>query len=356
MIKLLHSADWHLDSPLNGHREEAALHKALLQIPDRIADVCRRESCDILLLAGDLFDGKPSAESIHAVKLALQEVGIPVFISPGNHDFCSPDSLWLQESWPENVHIFTGAGMESVSLPELDCRIYGAAFQDSSSGALLKGFHAEGPERYHIALVHGDPTGAKETPYNPISPAQIAASGLTYLALGHIHGANILQEKGVPYGWPGCPMGRGFDETGEKGVLLVTVEDTAQPRFLPLDTPRFYDWEAEILTDPASAIAELLPATGNDHHYRITLTGEAESVDLAALAARFSQFPHLQLRDHTVPVTDLWSAMGEDSLEGLFFKMLHDRLANGNEAEQSQILLAARIARKLLDGRKVKLP
>ncbi len=352
MIKILHSADWHLDAPIGG---DAALKKALLQVPGQLAQVCQAEGCDLVLLAGDLFDGKPGYESLLACKQALAAMGVPVFIAPGNHDFITPDSPYLTESWPKNVHIFTKQEIESVALPDLDCRIYGAAFQGMDCAPLLEGFHTEGEEAYHIALLHGDPT-AKNSPYNPITSAQVGASGLSYLALGHIHKDGSLRAKGTLCAWPGCPMGKGFDELDEKGCLIVTVADKVEAEFLPLDTPRFYDLTAEILTDAEAAVAGILPAAGNDHHYRIALTGESEPVDLTALRAKFSQFPHLELTDKTVPPTDLWAGMGEDSLEGVYFQLLHDAM-EGQDAETCHALaLAAKISRKILEGREVQLP
>ena len=69
-----------------------------------------------MLLAGDIFDGEPPRETVEALKKALSECGARVFITPGNHDFCAPGSLWLEESWPENVYVFTG-GLEAVTIP-----------------------------------------------------------------------------------------------------------------------------------------------------------------------------------------------------------------------------------------------
>ena len=71
-----------------------------------------------MLLAGDIFDGEPTRETVEALKKALSECGARVFITPGNHDFCAPGSLWLEENWPENVYVFTG-GLEAVTIPEL---------------------------------------------------------------------------------------------------------------------------------------------------------------------------------------------------------------------------------------------
>ena len=102
-MKILHSADWHLDSPFTGHSGNAltALRQAQLALPGQIAALCRAEGCDLLLLSGDLFDGNHTAESLHSLMQALAEVSVPVCISPGNHDFCRPDSPYLTAVWPE---------------------------------------------------------------------------------------------------------------------------------------------------------------------------------------------------------------------------------------------------------------
>ncbi len=356
-MKILHAADFHLDSPLSGREGAAAerLLQGLRSVPEKIVSICGEEKCDLLLLAGDLFDAQPSAESLQLLKSALRDVKIPVFISPGNHDFCSPASCWLTEQWPENVHIFTRPMVESVSVPELDCRIYGAGFAAMDCNALLDNFRTQGQETYHIGVFHGDPT-QKNSPYHPISQQQVADSNLNYLALGHIHKTGSFLAGRTLCAWPGCPMGRGFDELEEKGVLLVTVEDMVTAQFVPLDTPRFYDWQAQVQTTAADAVSHLLPAVGNSDFYRITLTGESAPVDMDGLRAQFSQFPNLELRDRTAPPVDLWSAVGEDSLEGVYFRMLQDALENQNGADRDIITLAAKISRTILDGGEVVLP
>ncbi len=351
-MKILHAADLHLGAPFTGRSGLAVrqLKKALLEVPRQIAGLCRQQGCDLLLLSGDIFDGQPDADSLQALRRALMDVQVPTFISPGNHDFCSPDSPWLTEAWPENVHIFTKPAIESISLPTLDCRIYGAGFHRMDCPALLESFRAAGLETYHIALLHGDPL-QKNAPYNPISQAQVAASGLHYLALGHIHKAGQFTAGSTLCAWPGCPMGRGNDETGEKGVYLVTLDTSVRADFIPLDVPRFYDLEVEVFSTPQEAVRSALPPVGSQDFYRVTLIGECEPFDPANLD--FSDFPNLELRDRTQPPADLWASIGEDSLEGMYFKLLHDAL--GTEAEDTA-LLAAKISRRILDGREVALP
>ena len=350
-LKILHSADWHLDSPFANFTDaqRSALKQAQRELPGKIAELCRREECDLVLLAGDLFDGRPGRDTVNNVKKALERCGVPVLISPGNHDYCDRESPWQEETWPENVYIFKG-GLEAISIQGLDCRVYGAGFQSMDCESLLAGFQAEGDETYCIALLHGDPM-QKNSPYNAITTTQVKNSGLDYLALGHIHKAGAFRAGNTLCAWPGCPMGRGWDETGEKGVCIVTLEDEAQIRPVSLETVRFYEMDVCVGSDPEEALEAALPAVGTKDFYRIRLTGDGP-VDVEALAAEFSDFPNLELRDQTEPPLDIWADADEDSLEGVYFGMLKKAMEEDPENAE-RIRLAAEISRKLLSGREV---
>lgn len=324
------------------------LRKRQMELPGKIAEICARERCDLVLLAGDIFDGIPGREAVGAVKTALAECRVPVFVAPGNHDFCGLGSPWEEEEWPKNVHVFKG-GMSSVVLPEFDCRIYGAGYSSMDCPSLLAHFHAQGEEKYQIAVIHGDPVNTR-SPYSPVSAAQIQESGLHYLAMGHIHKAGTSLQGGTLCGWPGCPMGRGWDETGEKGIYLVTLEDTAQVTFLPVDMPVFRELETDVTEDAGQAVAALLPAAESEDFFRITLTGAAE-VDLEKLQKRFSGIANLSFRDRTEPPVDLWADAGTDTLRGVYFRMLQE-MADSDETAA----LAAEISHKILSGREVWLP
>lgn len=346
-LRILHSADWHLGSPFRGFDRERQrlLKEAQRKIPDLVADLCRRENCDLVLLAGDLFDAAPSKDWVELLKAALADCAVPVFLAPGNHDFCAPGSPWLEEVWPENVHIFTG-GLESVALKELDCRIYGAGYTSMDCEALLEGFRAECEERYQIGLLHGDPVQL-HSPYCPVTAAQVRDSGLSYLALGHIHKSGAFRAGQTLCGWPGCPMGRGYDETGEMGLYLVELETDVTIRKLLLRTPRFY--EITVNTD-AQSPEDVLPGVGSDDFYRLTLTGSGE-VDEGV----FARFPNLVLRDYREEQQDLWCTAEEDTLEGTYFRILWEALEDADEKDAARIRQAAAISRKILEGREVEL-
>ena len=120
-----------------------------------------------------------------------------------------------------------------------------------------------------------------------------------------------------------------------------------------LDTIRFYDLEVEIGSDASAALEEVLPGAASNDFYRITLTGYGE-VDLAELKQRFAAFPNLELRDKTEPPLDLWEHSDEDTLEGVYFNMLH-RAMEEEPDKADRIRLAAEISRRLLSGKEVVL-
>lgn len=355
-MKILHSADWHLDAPLSSLEEKAAesLRREMKKIPAKIAALCRQEQCDLMLLTGDLFDGAWSRQTLDNVKEVLGALEIPVVITPGNHDFCAQGSPYW-EQWPENVHIFKKAQIESIVLQSLDCRIYGGGYEGMDCQGLLKHFHAEGAEKWHIGALHAEAGNANST-YCPITKYQIQESGLDYLALGHIHKQGSLPGGETVCAWPGCPMGHGFDETGEKGVLIATLDEGVSVRFVMLDTPRFYDEDVDVSEDAAAALAGILPAVESEDFYRLSLSGYSSGLDLQALQASFPHIPNLILRDETLPEVDLWSNTDQDSLEGLLFAALKETVDGTSPEAASRALLAARICRRILDGQEVKLP
>lgn len=357
MIKLLHAADLHLGARFRGLPPEKAAQRRRLQLtlPGRLAELCREEGCQLALLAGDLFDQpQATAEAVQALAAALEEMAVPVFIAPGNHDYCCTDSPYLTGAWPGNVHIFSRPEFQSVALPELDCRVWGAGYTGMDCPALLEGFRASGPETTQLMVLHGDPLSAASFTC-PITRQQVSASGLQYLALGHVHRWGTLEGSGTLAAWPGCPMATGFDETGPKGVLLV---EDGRPAFCPLGLGEYLDLQVEAGDNPLAAILAALPPDTRQDVARITLTGPAEPVDLQAIQAQLAdRFFHLALRDKTNLPPDIWKTAGEDSLEGVYFRRLQKaaEAAATEEAAQSYIL-AARISRRILEGQEVNLP
>ena len=146
MLKVLHGADFHLDSPFSGLKPDAAARRRGEQreLLARLTDLAREREADLVLLSGDLLDGDlVFRETVQALARALGEIPCPVFLAPGNHDWYGPQSPYAALEWPGNVHLFTGPELGAVRLPELGCTVWGAAFcAPRQSASPLRGFHA----------------------------------------------------------------------------------------------------------------------------------------------------------------------------------------------------------------------
>lgn len=334
MLHILHAADLHLDAPfasLPAHKaaERRAEQRDLI---GRLADLARTRGADLVLLSGDLFDSADTyAETTQALARALGQTGCPVFIAPGNHDYFTLRSPYSALHWPENVHIFRSAALEAVELPDLGCAVHGAAFTaPAREDSPLSGFAAPGDGLIHLGVLHGEVDGKGR--YGPIPRAEIAASGLAYLALGHVHAGSGLQwEGGTAWAYPGCPEGRGFDELGDKGVLYVEAEPgSCRAEFVPLCRRRYQILSVDVTgaEDLAAAVRAALPPDTAGDIYRILLTGErgAEALDLEGLTRALApRFYGLTLRDRTRVQRAVWDRMEEDTLTGLFLRLMAAR-------------------------------
>lgn len=354
MIKLIHAADLHLDSAFSALTPEQAAQcrREQRQALAELAELCR--GCDLLLLSGDLFDSaRIYRDTLEALHRFFESIEAEVFLAPGNHDYLASGSPYLTEKWEKNVHIFTSQTIERVRLKQ--CDVYGAAFAGQEMPDLLRGFRVADPNACNLMVLHGDV--APDSKYCPIREDEIAASGLDYLALGHVHTASVRRAGDTVYAYPGCLMGRGFDECGAKGALSVTLDaDGCQAKFVPLSSRRYEILNLAAGDDPLAAIRAALP---DDHARcccRINLTGEAEQIDTAALEAALKDaFFSLSVRDCTVPKQALWNGMDEDTLRGLALRSLHDRYEQADAEQQAVVLQAVRLVTALTDGREVVL-
>jgi len=351
MIKLLHAADFHLDSPFDALPEDKAKQRRQEQreLLDQIASLAKSEQVDAVLLAGDLLDSDKSYyETGEALARTFEAIGVPVFIAPGNHDYYHPHSPWAALRLPENVHIFTTSTPEAVELPDKQTVVWGAAFTANHAHSLLEDFPDVDKSKTNLMVLHGQ-VGTEER-YNPMTPAQIAATGIDYLALGHVHNYSGLQKAGsTHYAYPGCPEGRGFDELGKRGVIIAAVgRGKVTERFVPLGGRQYHKLQVDLQdkSDAEQAILEALPKYTERDIYRIVLTGEFDGrIDETALANKLAdRFFHLSVQDQTRLRRNIWAEAEEDSLRGLFLRKMRAKYELGTEAEREQITWAIRYA------------
>lgn len=235
-FKFIHAADLHIESPYKGVSQmNDSLGKSLVEhgvkAYDQLIQTALDEQIDFLLIAGDSFDsesGSLSAQYRFVRGLErLNKAGIPVFIITGNHD---PLSSWSTHfKLPNNVVLFEADEVQQHSVVENGeklAEIYGVSYgKKEEFNPLAKQFLRNDSAPFSIGLLHGTIAGNEaHTPYCPFDLDTLRASNMDYWALGHIHKREVISEHNPMVVYPGNIQGRHFNETGEKGCSLVTVE------------------------------------------------------------------------------------------------------------------------------------
>lgn len=350
-MKILHASDFHLDAPFRQLNTQQAMlrRRELRELPAQMVQAAKEEQVDLVLLPGDLFDGeRVYPETVAALTEALGSLTIPVVIAPGNHDHIHGNSPYLTANWPDNVHIFTRSEFDFFDFPHLNCTVHGYAFTEPHrTDEPLRSFSVPDDGRIHLLCVHGEVGQGGN--YAPISPADLSRSGAVYGALGHIHAASGLRRDGSTFwAYCGCPEGRGFDECGEKGALIVTINDNGvSAKEYPLCRRRY-----RIESVDLCEFDRWLSEESNDDLVRILLNGESERTpDLATLAKKASShFFYAEVIDKTTLPQNLWARAEEDTLTGLFLREMRARLEKADEDSRSGILLATRFGLAALEG------
>ena len=231
-IRFIHTADLHLDSPFKGLR---SLPKSIFErIQEstfvsftRIIDVAINENVDFVLISGDVYDGETRsliAQFRFKKQLKrLQEYQIPVYIIHGNHDHLS--GTWAPIEWPDNVHIF-GSNLEYKVFQKhhLLVHLYGFSYpQREVTKNIAVTYKKVNCADLHIGLLHGQLEGnSQHAAYAPFTIKDIENKDFHYWALGHVHQRQQVSTKAH---YPGNIQGRNRKEDGEKGCLLVVLNE-----------------------------------------------------------------------------------------------------------------------------------
>lgn len=273
-MKIVHAADLHIDSPLRGlDRYDGApverLRGATRRALENLVALCIEGRADVLLLAGDVFDGgwkDYSTGLFFASQMTrLREAGVPVVLVRGNHDAVS--SVVKALRLPENVRELSARKPSTFELPNAPLAVHGQSFSERiMSEDLAAKYPARVAGVFNVGLLHTSIDGREgHAPYAPTSLEIMRAKGYDYWALGHVHAREIVSTE--PYVvYSGNLQGRHARETGAKGATVLHVEDGAVARVEhhALDVVRWdaLDVDVSAATDATEAIDLVRDAVG----------------------------------------------------------------------------------------------
>ena len=293
MVKFIHTADIHLDSPLKGLEtyEDAPVEEirgATRRAFDNLIDLAIEEEVDFILIAGDLYDGDwkdYNTGLFFASRMGrLSKAGIKVFIVSGNHDAAS--QITKAMPLPDNVTLFSSRKPQSVKLDDFGVIIHGQSYSFRAVTDNLASQYPQNDSNYfNIGLLHTSLTGREgHEDYAPCTLDELKSKGYDYWALGHVHKREIVSED--PWiVFPGNIQGRHIKETGAKGATLVTMEEgrIAEVEKRELDVLRWATCQVDLSECETSDMVydavrqgfeqELDQANGKSLALRLVLTG-----------------------------------------------------------------------------------
>lgn len=313
LVKLLHAADLHIDSPMRGLiRYDGApvdqMRGATRTAVENLVDLALAENVTAVLLAGDVYDGTWrdfSTGLFFTNQMArLRAADIPVFMISGNHD--AENKMTRELPLPDNVHRFDSDKAQTALREDLGLAVHGQSFATGSvKDDLARDYPLPHSDLFNVGILHTSLTGRPgHDHYAPCSVDQLAHHGYEYWALGHVHKRAIEYSDGAHVVFPGNTQGRDAGETGAKGCTLVSVDNlrvVGEPEHRDLDTSaRWHEIRVDLsdakdLDDACDLVedqlvTEVVTPSAPDRSNAVRVVATGRSAAHAALVGRRDEF------------------------------------------------------------------
>ena len=354
-MKIIHCSDLHLDADLRSRFDAGSAADRRAELMNTFRRLCRQAReihARAVLICGDLFDtDAPSPSAVRAVEdLVLTYSEILFFCLRGNHD--SRSVLFRTREMPSNLRLFDDRWTvwELESGPE-EQRSAGQRFAEQRFAGQRKiciiGKEADDglftpppldPSNLNIVMLHGQiREGMSASDSETVPLGALRGIGIDYLALGHLHSYRSfpLDQRGTA-AYSGCLEGRGFDECGECGFVLLDTDTPSgriRSRFIPFASRSLYRVpcdvsgcvsDAEVYERISSALSSS-PAQARDL-VRLELTGGLEygcSPDPALIRAEWEDgYHYFDCVDNTVAVVHSEDFLCDATLKGEFVRIV----------------------------------
>jgi exonuclease SbcD len=319
-MRLLHTSDWHLGRTFHGQSLLADQEAVLGAVVDLVAE----HSVDVVLISGDIYDrAVPSPEAVQCATRVLARIrtaGARIVAISGNHDSAPRLGAFADFLASGGLHLRTAASAvgEPVELADTDgpVAVYPlpylepdlarglwelpspAGHQDVLAAALgeVRADLARRPAGTRsIVLAHAFVTGAvaggSERSIAVGGVESVSADlfeGFDYVALGHLHGAQLVTDK-IRYS--GSPLPYAFTEAGRpKSVWLVDLDADGA-----VDVRRLALPVIRRLATVRGRLAEILVGHADlvDHYLSVELTDPVRPLE--PMRRLRERFPHVMV-------------------------------------------------------------
>jgi DNA repair exonuclease SbcCD nuclease subunit len=320
-MKIIHFADLHIGSKFERMPDDikTELNTKLRNAFAKIIDYAKENNITTILMAGDIFDKNSvlMKDKKFFYDLIKANSEIDFYYIKGNHD-----SLSKYNDEIDNLHTFDGI----KSYLKGNVRIIGYELTDNNSS--LYNVSPFTTDKYNIMMLHGDIKNQKDNNY--IDLKKLQNKNVNYFALGHIHKREDGKVGDSKYAYPGCVLGRGFDEVGEKGFLVLDTE-TNTTTFYGLSDILFEHIDIQVNglneAELKKEISTQLGGTKPSYITEIRLTGKSDiEIDIDDLKMSFKDKRYyLTIKNASKQALSFNPNENENSLRNMFInKVLND--------------------------------
>ena len=334
-MKLIHCADLHLDAKMETNlstKEEKERRLEILATFERMVNYADKNRIAAIIIAGDMFDTAISKQKTiknRVLSIIKEHSDVDFLYLRGNHD---RDNFFSSlEEKPTNLKLFS---KEWTKYTYGDIEIIGIESTDEE-----RDFYTElnlREDRFNVVVMHGQESEyGNDTDEDVVNLSKLKNKNIDYLALGHIHNFKVekLDARGR-YCYPGCLEGRGFDECGEKGFVLVDIEDKkCKVEFVPFAHRVMH----EIIVDISSVetgdqivnlVRKRVATIAPKDMVKVVLTGEiSEDVEIDTSLVSFElkdKFYFSKIKDKSEYKIDYLKYQKDISLKGEFIRTVQN--------------------------------
>lgn len=333
-MKIIHCSDLHLDSKMetNLNKEKAKERKnEILLTFEKMVDFAKQNEVKVIIIAGDMFDKKNI--SVKAKKIVKNQImlnpEIDFLYLKGNHD--EINFIEEEEEIPSNLKLFNEK--EWVTYKYGDIAVTGIEIGKQNNYNIYNSLILEKND-INIVVMHGQESqNDVKDKTEIINLKDLKNKNIDYLALGHIHTfkQEKLDNRGI-YCYSGCLEGRGFDECGEKGFVLLDIEDKQiKTEFIPIAKRTLHEINIDITGvtenyDIEQKIEEETNKISKDDLIKIVLKGKVEAGttrDIDYLKKKYEdRFYCVKIYDETTLNIDYMKHQNDASLKGEFIRLV----------------------------------
>ena len=212
-IRIVHTADNHLDLPFKQYPAEVAsrlIEERFLAL-GRLVAVANERNAHFFVVAGDLFDStRVKVGDIDKAAAVLRGFdGVAVIVVPGNHDHYanSETEVWRRfrraTEADARIDLLVDPAVKSYDVEGQAVHFFPCACPSKTGAEPTIGWVAEAAAQHatglKIGIAHGNVTGLgldAEGQYFNMEPAALEAAGIATWLLGHIHVPFPTSESG----------------------------------------------------------------------------------------------------------------------------------------------------------------